>query len=124
MTQPAQAGGADLGFDLFDDAPKKSAAQIQLDLKAAQEVERKGRLRRQLLTAHQAFGFSTLAVFAAALVIGVGVSWWLGSRNKQSAENTQKAACAAPSDMRWMPAESANTMSSGANITTHLSGLP
>ncbi|MFO0579056.1 MAG: hypothetical protein U1A78_34060 [Polyangia bacterium] len=68
--QPAQPGGPDLGFDLFDDAPKKSAAQLQIDLKAAQDAERKGRLRRQLLTAHQAFGFSTLAVFAATLVIG------------------------------------------------------
>lgn len=68
--EPPKGGSADLSFDLFDDAPKQSPAQAQAQLQAALDTERKVRLRRSLLTAHQAFGFTTLAVFAATLVIG------------------------------------------------------
>ena len=64
------AKGADLSFDLFDDKPKDSAAQTQQQIQRALAVEHQARLRRRMLTAHQAFGFSTLAVFAATLIIG------------------------------------------------------
>ena len=65
---PAASG--DLGFDLFADGPKESPAETEAKAKAAQETDKKARIRRKMLTTHQAFGFSTLAAFAATLVIG------------------------------------------------------
>lgn len=60
----------DLNFELFDDKPATAAAQTQQQVQQILTIEHQARLRRRMLTAHQAFGFSTLAVFAATLVIG------------------------------------------------------
>jgi cytochrome b561 len=64
------AAGGDLGFDLFADGAKESPTETAAKAQAAQEIEKKARIRRKMLTTHQAFGFSTLAAFAATLVIG------------------------------------------------------
>jgi hypothetical protein len=66
---PAKTAAAgSLDFDLLGDASKTSQTPAQLKLSLA--IERKVQLRRKMLTAHQALGFSTLAVFAATLIIG------------------------------------------------------
>ncbi len=70
---PAPRSGA-LDFDLFGDAPKPTAPGAQLAAAAkgvdplviAQQV----RTRRRMLQLHQGFGFATLALLAATVVIG------------------------------------------------------
>jgi len=64
------AASTDLGFDLFADEAKESPTETAAKAKAAQEIEKKARIRRRMLTTHQAFGISTLAALAATLVIG------------------------------------------------------
>lgn len=66
----APGSSGDLNFELFDDKPADTAAQTQQQVQKMLTIEHQARLRRRMLTAHQAFGFSTLAVFAATLVIG------------------------------------------------------
>jgi len=68
-TAPA-TGSDDLSFNLLDDGPKESPEKAQAQAAAAQATERKAKIRRQMLTVHQAFGFTTLAALAATLVIG------------------------------------------------------
>jgi hypothetical protein len=59
-----------MDFDLFDDKPKLDpAAQAAAAAKIA-DIERKVKLRRQILTTHQAIGFTTLAVMAATVILG------------------------------------------------------
>lgn len=69
--QPAASGG-DLSFDLFEDDKKKteSPEQAKAAVDAALATEKAGRIRRAMLTTHQAMGFSTLAALATTLVIG------------------------------------------------------
>ena len=67
---PAASPSSDLSFDFFDEGSKESPEKAKAKADAAQAIERKAKLRRQMLTAHQAFGFSTLAALAATLVIG------------------------------------------------------
>lgn len=75
-TPPAAATGSSgdgsLDFDLFNDKDKPKldpAAQAAADAKL-KELERKVRIRRQVLTAHQVIGFTTLAVMAATVILG------------------------------------------------------
>jgi hypothetical protein len=63
----ARAG--DFDFDLSGDTKKSAAEDLEQQKKAAQIAE-KVKLRRRMLTAHQVFGFSTLALLAASLVLG------------------------------------------------------
>lgn len=59
------SGGGDFDFDFAE--PQKEdpdAARRALD------IDKKVRLRRNMLTAHQVFGFTTLALLAATLVVG------------------------------------------------------
>jgi hypothetical protein len=65
----APASGGSLDFDLLD-TPKPDAAAEAANIERAQRVERQIAVRRKMLIAHQAIGFTTLAVMAAAVVIG------------------------------------------------------
>lgn len=56
-------------FDLGD-KPKVSPAEEAEQKKRAEELDRKVKLRRKMLVAHQAIGFTTLGVMATTLVIG------------------------------------------------------
>lgn len=56
-------------FDLGD-KPKVSPAEEAEQKKRAEELDHKVKLRRKMLVAHQAIGFTTLGVMAATLVIG------------------------------------------------------
>jgi hypothetical protein len=70
-TQPAASGG-DLSFDLFEEDKKKteSPEQAKAAVQAALATEKAGRIRRAMLTTHQAMGFATLAALATTLVVG------------------------------------------------------
>lgn len=63
-TKPADS----FDFDLMGDQPQKPLALVP-DAKKL-EHERKVKLRRRVLTLHQGFGFTTLALLAVTLVIG------------------------------------------------------
>ncbi len=67
---PAAGSGGDLSFDFFDEGAKESPEQAKAKAEAAQATERKAKIRRRMLTTHQAFGFTTLAALAATIVIG------------------------------------------------------
>ena len=69
-TPAAPAGAADLNFDLLDEGKKPDAGPSPEELKRRQAIERGARIRRPMLTAHQALGFATLAALTATLVIG------------------------------------------------------
>lgn len=72
-TAPAKTEnqGADLNFNLFgEQAPHKTPAEALADARRQAAFSRKVRLRRRLLLAHQAFGFITLGLLAATLVLG------------------------------------------------------
>src|SRR5207247_2462915 len=66
----AQPSNNDFDFDLGHGAAPKRPEETAAELARAHLVERKVHLRRNLLTAHQAFGFITLGVLAATLVVG------------------------------------------------------
>lgn len=66
----APAGAADLNFDLLDEGKKPDAGPTPEELKRRQAIERGARIRRPMLTAHQALGFATLAALTATVVIG------------------------------------------------------
>lgn len=70
-TAPPAASG-ELGFDLYEDDKKKTETpeQTKAQIQAALATEKAGRVRRAMLTTHQALGFSTLAALAATLVVG------------------------------------------------------
>ncbi len=78
VSRPANAGGAaaaaaptgsgDLNFDLF--GPPKTPGVDPAAAARLAELDRKVKLRRRMLLAHQALGFTTLGVLAATLVIG------------------------------------------------------
>lgn len=70
-TTPAAAApaGADLNFDLLDDGAKPAGPTPE-QLAAGLRIEKLAKIRRPMLTTHQALGFSTLAVMTANLVIG------------------------------------------------------
>lgn len=59
----------DLNFNLFNEQPKNPAVSAE-EAKKAAELDRKVKLRRSLLTWHQGFGFATLGLLAASLVVG------------------------------------------------------
>ena len=63
------AAGADLNFDLLDDGAKPAGPTPE-QLAASLRIEKLAKIRRPMLTTHQALGFSTLAVMTANLVIG------------------------------------------------------
>lgn len=69
VTPPAKPAN-NFDFDLFGDQtqPQRPLALVP-DAKKI-EHERKVKLRRKVLTLHQGFGFTTLALLAATLVIG------------------------------------------------------
>jgi hypothetical protein len=68
-TAPAPSG--DFNFDLGGAAPShKTPAEQAAQLARTRDIERKVHLRRNLLVAHQAFGFITLGTLAATLVLG------------------------------------------------------
>ena len=58
-----------MNFDFFDDK-KPSVEQQAVDAKKLLELEKKTRIRRNVLQAHQAIGFATLALLAATVVLG------------------------------------------------------
>lgn len=60
----------DLDFDLMGDAAQANAQKSPEELKKQAEIDRKVKLRRSLLKAHQGMGFATWALLAATLVIG------------------------------------------------------
>lgn len=68
---PAAAGGTatDLNFDLFDEG-KKDTGPSAAELARRQSIERLAKIRRPMLTTHQALGFATLAALTATVVIG------------------------------------------------------
>lgn len=68
---PAAPSG-ELGFDLFEDDKKKTETpeQTKAQLEQTLKTEKAVRVRRAMLTTHQALGFSTLAALAATLVVG------------------------------------------------------
>ncbi len=69
-TAPAAPGGAaDLNFDLFDEG-KKDTGPSAAELARRQSIERLAKIRRPMLTTHQALGFATLAALTATVVIG------------------------------------------------------
>ena len=65
----AAATSGSLDFNFFEE-PKKDAASLAAAAAKTAEVERKSRIRRKVLIAHQALGFTTLAVLGAALIVG------------------------------------------------------
>jgi hypothetical protein len=70
---PAASGsGADLNFDLFGDQAKPGVSPVESEakMKLQLQLDRKVKLRRNMLQAHQAIGFATLGLLAATLVIG------------------------------------------------------
>lgn len=69
---PAQEAPASpaMDFDLFSDQPKPDAAQAAAQAAKAAAVEKQIGVRRKMLIAHQAIGFTTLAVMAAAVAVG------------------------------------------------------
>lgn len=64
----APAAGGDLNFDLIDEQKPKEADPAEKARLAA--MDKKVRLRRQLLTWHQGIGFATLGLLAATCVLG------------------------------------------------------
>lgn len=69
-TPAAPTGAADLNFDLLDEGKKPDAGPSPEELKRRAAIERGARIRRPMLTAHQALGFATLAALTATVVIG------------------------------------------------------
>ena len=73
--EPARPAAGSMDFDLFDDGTKKPAAP-GLDLRVTspnqnpEMIARISRRRRLILQLHQGFGFATLALLAATVVIG------------------------------------------------------
>jgi hypothetical protein len=71
---PRPAAGGSLDFDLFGDQPKPTAATppgAQLSpARDPAQVAREVKRRRTMLQLHQGFGFATLALMAATLVLG------------------------------------------------------
>ena len=65
----APAPAADLNFDLFDDK-KPTVEQQAADAKKILALEKKSRIRRRVIAAHQAIGFATLALLATTVVLG------------------------------------------------------
>jgi hypothetical protein len=65
---PAQPAQPELNFDLFDE--KKPAPPSPEELLKKEHLEKTVKLRRALLTSHQALGFATLGVMAVTLIIG------------------------------------------------------
>jgi hypothetical protein len=68
-TTAAAPASADLNFDLLDDGAKPAGPTPE-QLAASLRIEKLAKIRRPMLTTHQALGFSTLAVMTANLVIG------------------------------------------------------
>ena len=68
---PAASAPTGLDFDLMPtvERPADPVAEA-LKKKATEQLESKVRTRRRMLVMHQAFGFATLAVMAATLVVG------------------------------------------------------
>jgi hypothetical protein len=67
---PAPAVNPDaFDFDLGE-KPQVSPAEEAAQKRRAEELDRKVKLRRKMLVAHQAIGFTTLGVMAATLVVG------------------------------------------------------
>lgn len=64
------AAAASMDFDLFADQPKPDPAQAAAQAAKAAAVEKQIGVRRKMLIAHQAIGFTTLAVMAAAVAVG------------------------------------------------------
>jgi hypothetical protein len=64
--------GAKLDFDFFDDSnkPKLTESQTAARLQESLKLDRKVKLRRNMLLAHQAIGFITLAGLAATAIVG------------------------------------------------------
>ena len=89
--QPAAKG--DMDFDLFDDKPKLDPAAQAAEARKIAEIDRKVKLRRQILTAHQAIGFTTLAVMAATVILGQVnyVARYGGLNNGQDYDRFQNA---------------------------------
>jgi cytochrome b561 len=70
-TAPAQSSSdASLGFDLFADEKQKTPQEKEKLELVTRNLERKVKLRRSMLEWHQGFGFATLGLLAATLVIG------------------------------------------------------
>lgn len=69
-TPAAPTGAADLNFDLLDEGKKPDAGPSPEELKRRAAIERGARIRRPILTAHQAIGFATLAALTATVIIG------------------------------------------------------
>ena len=67
---PAAPAADEMSFDLMNDQPKKTAAQAADDAQKALKFDDRVHLRRRMLVAHQAFGFITLGILAATLVLG------------------------------------------------------
>lgn len=68
--QTAAPAAAAMDFDLFSDQPKPDPAQAAAQSAKAAAVEKQIGVRRKMLIAHQAIGFTTLAVMAAAVALG------------------------------------------------------
>jgi hypothetical protein len=66
--QQTPSGGGDLDFNFFEDK-KDPNAELAAKLKA-DALDRQVRTRRKALTAHQAFGITTLGLLAVTLVLG------------------------------------------------------
>lgn len=63
------AGGA-LDFDLLDDKPKLDPAAEAAAAAKAEQIQHKVQVRRRVLLAHQAIGFTTLALMTATVILG------------------------------------------------------
>jgi hypothetical protein len=61
---------ADLSFDLFEEKSPPAVLPSRDQMKQLQALEHKVALRRRMLSAHQALGFTTLATLAATVIIG------------------------------------------------------
>src|SRR5207247_7537028 len=64
------AAAGDLGFDLFNDDKQQTPADKARLEQQTRALDRRVHRRRSLLTWHQGFGFATLGLLAATLVIG------------------------------------------------------
>ena len=67
---PDSTASPGLDFDLFGDQPKPTLVEDAATKARADAMDRKVLTRRRMLTAHQAFGFATLGLLAATLVLG------------------------------------------------------
>jgi hypothetical protein len=65
-SSPTTSKGEGLNFDFFGDSTKSSPP----DAKCQAELDAKVKRRRRMLQAHQAFGFITLGLLGATLVVG------------------------------------------------------